>query len=273
MWSIFFHVTSADHDTLVADLWERGTAGILEEAGGLRAFFEDTTNPADLNGLCDEKASHIRIETASEQCFGREDWEPILVGERFYIAPSWIPGQVPEGRVRLELGAATAFGTGRHETTQLCLEALERYLGPDRVVVDVGCGSGILSAAAHLLGATSIIGCDIDQEAIRTTRAHVGTPLFMGSADALAAECADLVVGNLTPAVLDRLAFDLRRITKPNGRVVISGFVAGAPPQYFEPEEALTRGDWLCWICRPNAITAPNECVPGGLSHEAEWWL
>ncbi len=208
------------------------------------------------------------------QPFVREGWDPVLVGERFYVAPPWVQGPAPLSRMRLDVDAATAFGTGRHETTQLCIEAMERILRPEDLVLDVGCGSGILSAAARMLGAKKIFSCDIQEDAVTTARQHVNTPVFRGSADAFSSATADLVVANISATVLDTLAFDLKRVIKPDGRLIVSGFVHERVPELYKPKEAYTRGDWLCWICRPaDVVTALRVRDNEGLVHKAEWWL
>jgi ribosomal protein L11 methyltransferase len=175
--------------------------------------------------------------------------------------------------VRLEIEDTTAFGTGRHESTQLCLEALENCLVSGNVVVDVGCGSGILSSAARFLGARQVVSCDIHDDAIAATRKHIDSGVFGGSVDALADGSADLVLANISASVLDSLACDLKRITKPGGTLIISGFIRENPPPFFVPAESRERGEWLCWICRPETITAAAIPQDRVLLHRRDWWV
>ena len=104
-----------------------------------------------------------------------EDWstswqkyyQPIPVGKRVYIVPEWMRGQqVPDGRVPIYLNPGLTFGTGSHPTTQLCLELLEEAVREGDKVLDLGCGSGILGIAALGLGASHVIGVDIDPKAV-----------------------------------------------------------------------------------------------------------
>jgi ribosomal protein L11 methyltransferase len=267
MWSILIPSNPDDQDTLIAMLWEQGTSGIIEEPIGLRAFFDDAVAPAQLQFLKGE----FRRESIGPPVFTRENWDPILIGERFFIAPPWLDSAVPPGRFRLNMDAASAFGTGRHETTQLCLRALEKHLKPGVCVLDIGCGSGILSVAARLLNAGPIFSCDIHEDAMQSARHHIQSPLFLGSADAVRPAIADLVLANISARIVDHIAADLKRILKPAGLLILSGFIADNPPKHFHPVEETVQGDWLCWICRregirPAAVVDPN-------SHSQDWWL
>src|ERR1035438_1609399 len=154
MFSIEIQCPPEQNDMLIAELWAEGSAGIVElEGGGLRAFFED---------VADRSAFAVRFQAVSwrsEQerdgvAMSRANWEPLLVGARFFLVPQWLSNQAPEGRFRIVVNPGMAFGTGRHETTQLCLEALETHVRPGMRVLDVGTGAGILAQAAGIAGAT-----------------------------------------------------------------------------------------------------------------------
>ena len=104
-----------------------------------------------------------------------EDWSnawkkyyhPVQVGEHLVVCPSWEAYDRKPDEVVLTLNPGMAFGTGTHDTTRLCMELLEKYITPQDTVLDVGCGSGILAITAALLGANKIIGCDIDEVAVK----------------------------------------------------------------------------------------------------------
>ena len=107
----------------------------------------------------------------------KQHWQPQEVGDRFLIYPAWLPLPEKCDRSLLRLDPGVAFGTGTHATTQLCLESLEMRLGYEPpegevIVADIGCGSGILSLAAILLGATKAYAVDIDSLAVRSARAN-----------------------------------------------------------------------------------------------------
>src|SRR5205085_2769695 len=123
-------------------------------------------------------------ETDWEQV-ARDSWPPLPVGKRFYLVPPWHTTPAPAGRIRLEINPGMACGTGWHPCTQLSLEALEEYVHPGASVLDVGTGSGILSIAAGLLGATHVFGCDIDFDAVSIAKERIAWPAFVGSANAV----------------------------------------------------------------------------------------
>jgi ribosomal protein L11 methyltransferase len=268
MWSILLHPDIEAVDALTAELWEEGTAGIVEEADGLRTFFAEENTAAMI-------ARKYQAELRKEQntavpAFNDLEWEPVLAGTKFVIAPPWVPPAKYEGRFWLTVDPSMAFGSGRHESTQLSMEALERYLKPGMTVADIGCGSGILTAAAKLLGAGRLVSCDIHFDSLIQARHLIDTPLFAGSADAIESEFADVVLANISARVVDHIAADLRRIAKPNGLLILAGFIDENPPKCFEPREALRRGDWLCWICGPADVHAKVSADQN--VHDEKWW-
>ena len=194
------------------------------------------------------------------------------VGKRIVIQPSWLDYEAQVGDIVLNLDPGAAFGTGQHETTQLCLSAIEDQVQAGSSMIDVGCGSGILAIAAVKLGAAKVYALDIDPEAIRVTEnnaltngvseqitACVGAlrraPLLMGDARNM-----DLVVVNISSAtVLDLLSM-LSKVLSSNGRAIVSGFLER---DVYEVEEVArrfglsklemhTQGDWACLVLTVN---------------------
>jgi ribosomal protein L11 methylase PrmA len=78
---------------------------------------------------------------------------------------------------------------------------------------------------------------------------------------------------NISASVLDSLAYDLKRITKPGGKLIISGFIRENPPRFFVPAESMERGEWLCWVCRPETITTSAIARDQVLLHRPDWWV
>ena len=144
--------------------------------GIVHIYISPEENPQEAVSFIKERLESEKIEYSIElaNC-AREDWEnnwkqyfkPINVGNKLIIRPIWVDEYDAGDRKVLNLEPGIAFGTGTHETTRLCLEALENYITPDTNMLDVGCGSGILSVAGMLLGAKDVIGVDIDKLAVK----------------------------------------------------------------------------------------------------------
>lgn len=241
MFSLEIECDPEDRDLLIAELWEQGSAGIAElSSNRVRAFFDGDRRAL----LARYPGSVLREEEDRDWVQSARDLlQPMEVGERFFLVPEWRDDPTPPGRFRITINPGMAFGTGVHETTRLCIEALERYLRPGMRVLDVGTGSGILAKAASLLGAARVYACDVDEIAVEI--AGFG---FVGSVDAVADGAADIVVANISPEAIVALAPDLLRARRPGGILLASGFeghevarVAAALPPAREVRE---KGNW-----------------------------
>jgi ribosomal protein L11 methyltransferase len=250
LFSLVLHVSPDRQDYLVAELSECGVLGISEEAGGLRAFFGDDVDASQLAARFANFGPELaETEAIDWEQVSRQAWPPLPIGERLYLVAPWCQDEAPAGRLRLEIEPGMACGTGRHPATQLCLEALEQYIRPEDLVLDIGTGSGILAAAARLLGAGRVVGCDLDPEAIAFTRPRVGVPLFVGSVDAVRTQSQDLIVANIDAATLEALRPELERVRKGESRVILSGFPEWDVPRGFQPKHTIQREEWLCFVC------------------------
>ena len=173
----------------------------------------------------------------------KQHYKPIHIGERLVIVPAWMDSPDPN-RIAVKIDPGMAFGTGTHPTTQLCLELMEKAIFDIRSsndeyrVIDVGCGSGVLSIAALKLGATSALGVDIDAGSILNARENaennqVGDELILevGSVQEIldgrfAFQKASLVLTNILAPVIVRL-FDagLANLVEENGAIILSGIL------------------------------------------------
>jgi ribosomal protein L11 methylase PrmA len=137
-------------------------------------------------------------------------------------------------------------------------------------VLDVGTGTEILSQAAEMLGAARVVSCDLFWYGLRSgSREFRHT--FVGSADAVREGMAELTLANITPRVLDAIAYDLKRVTATGGKVLISGFLGDAEPKRFRPTRIWELNGWLCWLCERDGIDADNgrgEII----MHDQNWW-
>ena len=243
MFSLEIDCDPEDRDLLIAELWEQGSAGMVElNAQTVRSFFEDDVSRAGLLKLF--PGARQREEEACDWVQSSRDLlQPMEVGRRFFLVPEWRDDPAPEGRFRIAVNPGMAFGTGVHETTRLCIEALEDYLQPGMSVLDVGTGSGILAKAAKLLGAGKVTACDIDPVAV-----EIAGEGFVGSVDAVAAGAADVVMANISPEAIAALAGDLLRVRKAGGVLLASGFEAHEVEQVRaalpEAREVRHKGKW-----------------------------
>ena len=206
----------------------------------------------------------------------KEHYKPIPIGKRLMIVPAWMDSPEPS-RIPIKIDPGMAFGTGTHPTTQLCLELIEKAILENRNsnteyrVIDVGCGSGILSIAALKLGATSALGVDIDIESVRNSRENadkndIGAEFIIGQgsvaevkAGQFAFASAPLVVANILAPVIVRL-FDagLSDLAESGGAVILSGILSEQAQKVIEAAQAKglvlierrQMGDWVALGCR-----------------------
>jgi ribosomal protein L11 methyltransferase len=194
----------------------------------------------------------------------KQHYKPILIGERLLILPAWLQNPEPT-RIPIKIDPGMAFGTGTHPTTQLCLELMEQYLNLRGLkdlgglkVIDVGCGSGILSIAALKLGAKKVLGVDIDIESVKNSRENadvnkIGDELILGQGSVTEIlnnqfefKSAPLVVANILAPVLIRL-FDagLADLIEKDGEIILSGILSHQAESVIEAGQAkgLVKGE------------------------------
>ena len=208
----------------------------------------------------------------------KEHYQPIPIGKRLIIVPAWLDSPDPT-RISIKIDPGMAFGTGTHPTTQLCLEFLENYFDASSSLVtrhlsliDIGCGSGILSIAALKLGADFALGVDVDGAAVRVSRENAEAngiaveqfALGVGSVPEIlegsfGVRSAPLVLANILAPVIVRL-FDvgLVNLVSPGGSLILSGILAeqvesvisAARAHGVKLVENRQRGDWVALVVR-----------------------
>jgi len=231
----------------------------------------------------------------------RQHYKPILIGQKLLILPAWMDSPEPN-RVAIRIDPGMAFGTGTHPTTQLCLELMERAILDIRDskngkrgatndsqlsnielrVIDVGCGSGILSIAAVKLGAKSALGVDIDPGSIKNSREnaetnHVDDELILGVGSVqeildgkFAFSKAPLVVANiLAPVIIRLFNAGLADLIEENGAIILSGILQEQAQSVIEAGQARglglnerkQLGDWVALTMSRSIRVSPHDVL------------
>ena len=159
----------------------------------------------------------------------KEKWDVTHVTDKIAVVPDWIKYQPKGNEVVIKLEPGCAFGTGTHQTTQLCMKALEKYMKKGDKVADIGMGSGILSILAKKLGASYVYGCDTDETVIEVAKENADKngaecKFELGSADKIK-DKFDFVVANILHFVLAEIMGDLKNIMKDGAYLSLSGIL------------------------------------------------
>jgi ribosomal protein L11 methyltransferase len=211
----------------VATAWHRNRVTALFPAGTDLA--SALAAASELAG-CSLPEYHVsRVDDQDWVKLTRTQSTPTRISDRLWIVPSW--HQAPNPRaVNIVLDPGLAFGTGSHPTTRLCLRWLDERLEPGQSVVDYGCGSGILAIAAAKLGASRVIGVDIDPRALESSRYNARlnnvAAEFRSAADP-APDPADVVLANILSGPLKVMAPLLATLVRTGGHLILSGILAG----------------------------------------------
>ena len=246
---------------------ELGTTPMWDETQVIGLFEADT----DAQELSDQLATMFKveggdtlppfkIEIVEDKDWIRawmDDYHPMPFGERLWVCPSWREPPHADA-VNLMLDPGLAFGTGTHPTTALCLTYLDSAVEGDELVVDYGCGSGILGIAALLLGARHMIGVDIDPQALTATRDNAGRNKIDDNRyeiylpEDTPAIQADITVANILAGPLTDLAEHIASLTRSGGKLALSGLLAeqaeeisACYSQWFTMNPAKQLGDWV----------------------------
>ena len=203
-----------------------------------------------------------------------EDWEnnwkaffkPMPIGERLFIRPVWVDDYDALGRTVLHIEPGVSFGSGTHETTRLCLQAIEKHIDGCRSFLDVGCGSGILSVAALLLGAECAEAVDIDPLAVKMARLNgelngFTAPQYTvleGNLTDKVHGTYDIVAANILADAILLLSKDIKQFLKPGALYITSGIIDLREQEIldafdalgFEVLERYEEHGWLCFVTR-----------------------
>lgn len=207
--------------------------------------------------LAPNTVPNYRIEAVEDKDWVREwmdNFQPMSFGETLWICPSWhMPPD--ENAVNIMLDPGLAFGTGTHPTTALCLNWLDQADVDDKIVIDYGCGSGILAIAAALLGAKQVIAVDTDPQALEATQTNAernGVQIDTYLPDDCPDITCDLLLANILAGPLQLLAKRLAHLTKAGAAIVLSGIVdvqaedvSKSYQIWFDMEAPVLKDGWL----------------------------
>jgi ribosomal protein L11 methyltransferase len=243
------------------------------ETARIHIYISPEDNPAEATAFLEERfrAENINFKILTDKCDVEaclDNWKkyfyPIEIGEKLLVRPVWREDYDPKGRTVLHLEPGIAFGTGTHETTRLCLEALEKYVSDGAAVLDVGCGSGILAVASLLLGAKSAIGIDIDELAVKSSIENAERNGVSDRYTAIHGNLADEVTGtydiitaNIVADAIIMLSGDIEKHMHKDTVYIMSGIidsrledVPSALPKTLEIIETRTDKGWYCLVAK-----------------------
>ena len=249
----------------------------LGEDVTVKAYFPSHQSGEGLVELIKEKLAFISrfLDTGkgySGMCeVDDEDWatawkkyyKPFNISEHVVIKPSWEDYSPGEGELVIELDPGMAFGTGTHETTRLCAQMLEKTVEAGDYVIDLGCGTGILSIIAAKLGAESVLAADIDETAVRVTRENCTingvedrVTAVRGILDQLDRRKADIVVANIIADVIIGISSKVPDYVKADGYFITSGIIKERKDEVISSYEAkgfvltdlVELGEWVAIV-------------------------
>lgn len=289
-WQLHISCTQANHDA-VLDTWlqDLGASSItLSDAQDEPIYLcqpdeetlwhtihitalLDTEPSAELTRQLNDFQSKKIITAWHTEALQDQDWQhnyrshcrATKHGQRLWVYPQWDPPPADaDGDAQVQIDPGLAFGSGTHPTTALCLTWLEQHITPQSIVVDYGCGSGILAIAAIKLGAEKVYAIDHDPQAMLSTEQNacqnnVSKPISIHHSDSPPPIEADIVIANILANPLIMLTETLAAHTKKGGVCVLSGIlkhqINQLEPHYkqhFQALEITTQEDWACWSLR-----------------------
>ena len=262
--------------------WDFADINVLEHKGKfavVKAYFAEEDNIEEILGYVNEKLVELKemgidlgeAKVEHEKMY-EEDWantwkqyyKPSKVGEKIVVKPIWEKYEQKEGELVVNLDPGMAFGTGTHETTRMCIQALEKYVKEESTVFDVGCGSGILAIAAAKLGAKLAVGVDLDPVAVESSIENVGynnlnnIEILHGNLVEVIDGKSDIVVANILAEIICILTDDVKRVMKDGGVFITSGIIHDRVDMVCEKLEATgfevieknRDGEWNCIVAK-----------------------
>ncbi len=271
-----------DYSSLEDDVFEVIPWGMIDEellkkdrdSVLIHIYIKPESNPVEVKAFIDERLDSENIEHETDLVLKEEDewlnnwrqyYQPIEIGENLLIQPVFRDEVKNTDRTVIKIEPGLAFGTGNHESTRLCLEAVEKYTEKGMRVLDVGCGSGILGIASVLLGAEEAYGVDIDATAVRIANENAELNEVVGK---FTAECGDLtehakgkfnlVLANIVADVIINLTENIKTYMAEDATFVMSGIIdtregdvlAALDKNGFDILERKPENGWVCLVAK-----------------------
>lgn len=272
-----------DYSDLENEVMEIAHIDLIEESlleadrtkGLIHVYVNPHENPLEAVSFIEErlKEQNINYQIRIDDCKA-EDWvnnwkqyfHPMSIGEKLLIRPTWEDEYDAKGRKVLHIEPGLAFGTGSHPTTKLCLETLEKYIDENSTVLDIGCGSGILSIASLLLGAESAFGVDIDSLAVKTAMANAEENGFDESKfKAVKGNLSDkvngkysVIVANIVADIIMEFNKEVGKFLEDDGVYITGGIIESREDEVllsfaqngFEVKERFEEKGWLVFVVK-----------------------
>lgn len=262
--------------------WDFADVNILEYGGSaavVKGYFSKDESPDNLNDYIEDKLNELKkmgFDIGQGKIIiksiNQEDWannwkkyyKPVKIGKNIVIKPLWEEYEKEDGDIVVELDPGMAFGTGTHETTRMCVQALERYVKPEFTVFDIGTGSGILAITASKLNAKEVVAVDLDPVAVDSAKENISfnkidnVNVLYGNLMDVVHGKADIVIANIIAEVIIILAEDVRKSIVPGGLFISSGIIRERKDDVvnklnacgFEIVETNYDGEWVCLVSK-----------------------
>ncbi|MDE5600129.1 MAG: 50S ribosomal protein L11 methyltransferase, partial [Oscillospiraceae bacterium] len=214
------------------------------------------------------KITKIKTEPTDWENKWKEFYHPIRVGRNIIICPKWKNYNLNENEIKVVLDPGMAFGTGMHETTKMCIELLEDLVTHDCKILDIGCGSGILSITSLMLGSKSTIGVDIDPLAVKVSNENAklnnlnnnAYEFIYGNLTEKISGKFDIICANIVADVIIKMLNNIKYFMHKNSFLICSGIIKSKKGDVIDKLESKNlivktikeKNDWIALCCKIN---------------------
>lgn len=247
----------------------KGYFSMEDEISKILEYFDDKLKELKDMGIDIGEGKVISSEVYEEDWANnwKKYYKPTRIGERVVIKPIWEDYEKNKNDIIVEIDPGMAFGTGTHETTRMCIEALEKYVTKDTTVFDIGTGSGILAISAAKLGASKVIGVDLDPVAVDSAKENVkyndlnNIEILYGDLMEVVNGKAQIIVANIIAEIIVNLSEEVKKFLLPGGYFITSGIIKDREKMVteklvslgFKINEINTQGEWVCIVAKGEA--------------------